>query len=41
MNKYDDYELFEEDEEYEDDTFYSLENDPTFEQFFLNEIMGW
>ena len=41
MNKYDDYELLEEDEEHEDDSFYNLEEDSTFEQFFLNEIMGW
>ena len=41
MNKYDDYELFEEDEEHEDDSFYNIEEDSTFEQFFLNEIMGW
>ena len=41
MNKYDDYELFEDEEEHEDDSFYNLEEDSTFEQFFLNEIMGW
>lgn len=43
MKKYDDYELF--DEKYEEnvnfDEYFDLEEDPVFEQFFLDEILGW
>lgn len=40
MNYYDDYELFDEEDNDCEDSF-DLEGDSTFEQFFLNEILGW
>ena len=40
MNNYDDYELFDEEDTNSEKSF-DLEGDPAFEQFFLDEILGW